>query len=100
MEITLLTNPNSATIGKRIPLATNWNKLLGSPNFPDRKWKGHGGVSWFWSEVESLKVSQCEILTMVKISAIFTIDILAKICALILFNLIAIDVFVNIKKGS
>ena len=100
MEIMLLTNPNSATIGRRIPWTTNWNKLLGSPNSPDLKWKGHE-VPWISSELESLKISANEILAMVKISTIYTtIDILATICTLILFNLIAIDAVVNIKTGS
>ena len=92
MEIMLHTNPNSATIGRKIPWITNWNNLLSSTSSsPDWNLRKHE-VFWISSELESLIISPNEILAMVKISTTYTIDILATICTLILFNLIAIDV--------
>ena len=85
MEIMLHTNPNSATIGRRIPCIINWNNLLSSPNSPDRKWRKHE-VSWISSKRESLTISPSESLAMVKISIICTLDILTTICTIILFN--------------
>ena len=73
MEIMLPTNPNRATIGRRIPCTTNWNMFVLPFTNCDRKWKGHSSIS---SELESFKLSPTEKLAMVKINITCTADIL------------------------
>ena len=84
----LHTNPNSATIGRKIPWITNWNNLVSSTSSsPDWNLRKHE-VFWISPKLESLRISPTESLAMVKISIISTLDILTTI-TLNIFNLVS-----------